>query len=302
MMQFSATHFDEICAAEGVRDRIGAIEAERKVAVRKFWIRGLIGLALSVAALVTLLNSGWEVVAFLAFAAGLVVTLIAAMKPLGAAKEGLKLPVLDEIARKAGMEYLPGDFTPPVYGSAARLLFGRVTGETFSDLFHGADEAGLGYAVYEGNLQRRSGKHTVTIFSGQIYALHRAQAGGGYTAIVPDRKIFNFFKPASDMERVKFEEDDAFERRFEVYSTAPAEARQLVGPELRRQLLELREKNGRVLAFVGPGEALVAVSGKDRFEPGSMFRSRAGQERVKLMFDDVCASFGLLKDLRAKLG
>jgi hypothetical protein len=32
-----------------------------------------------------------------------------------------------------------------------------------------------------------------------------------------------------------------------------------------------------------------------------MFRSRAGQERVKLMFDDVCASMTLLRQLKSVL-
>ena len=69
---------------------------------------------------------------------------------------------------------------------------------------------------------------------------------------------------------------------------------------LRGLLLRLRE-SGRIFAYVGPEDVLVAITGKDRFEPGSMFRSKGGEERVRLMFDDVCASLGILRELKASL-
>lgn len=304
MIQFEAGHFQEVCAAQAVRERIETLEADRKAALRKFWTRLAIGLVLTVAAVVTLHDAGWELVAWIVGAVFLIGTIIAAISPLGAVKEGLKHPVLEEIARQGGMEFLADAFTPPVFNSGAHLLFGGggFSSANFTDLFHGADEEGRGYAVYEASLQRRSGKNTYTVFSGQMYAIHRAPGAAGYTAIVPDKKIFNFWKPASDMERVRIEGDEEFERRFEVYSTVPAEAKQLlVDSALRARLLDLR-KAGRVFAYIGPEEALVAASGKDRFEPGSMFRSRPGEDRVRGMFDDVCASLTVLKDLKARLG
>ena len=304
MIQLTDSDFQTLCATGIVRERIGALEGERRTAVRKFWLRGAIGLALTAAALATLLNAGWEVVAFLVFAAFLVGTFIAAAGPLMAAKEGLKHPVLEEVAKKAGMEYLPSDFTPPVFGSARDLLFGGggFSSETYTDLFNGTDEQGRGLAAYEASLQRRAGKNTYSVFCGQIYAIQRRPGAQGRTAIVPDKKIFNFWKPASDMDRVRIEGDEAFENAFEVYSTHPMEARELLfDPAFRARLLELR-KSGRVCVYVGPEEALVAANGKDRFEPGSMLRSRPGEERVRLMFDDVCASLDLLRELKVKLG
>jgi hypothetical protein len=304
MIQLTDTDFHTLCAAGTVRERIGALEGERRAAVRKFWLRGSIGLVLSAAALATLLNAGWEVVAILVGLAFLVGTFIAAAGPLMAAKEGLKHPVLEEVAKKAGMEYFPSDFAPPVLGAGRALLFGGsgFSSQTFTDLFNGTDEDGRGFAVYEACLQRRSGKNTYTVFSGQMYAVQRRPGAHGQTAIVPDKKIFNFWKPASDMERVRIEGDEAFEKKFEVYSTHPMEARELLfDTAFRARLLELR-KTGRVFVYAGPDEALVAATGKDRFEPGSMLRSRPGEERVKLMFDDVCASLALLREFKAKLG
>lgn len=304
MIQLTSADFQSLCAAGTVSERIGALEAERKAAVRKFWVRGAIGLLLSGAALATLLNAGWVAVAVVVSIVFLVGAFIAAAGPLIAAKEGLKHPVLEEVAKKAGMEYFPSDFAPPVFGAGRALLFGGsgFSSQAFTDLFNGTDEEGRGFAIYEACLQRRAGKSTHTVFSGQMYAVQRRPGAQGQTAIVPDKKIFNFWKPASGMERVRIEGDEAFEKKFEVYSTHPMEARQLLfDTAFRARLLELR-KAGRVFVYAGPEEALVAATGKDRFEPGSMLRSRPGEERVRLMFDDVCASLVLLRELKAKLG
>lgn len=303
MIELTTTDFRALCAAGTVRERIGALEGERKAAVRKFWLRGAGGLAFAAVAAILLFESGWETTAIVAFIVILIAALIAAIGPLMAAKEGLKHPVLEEIARKAGLEYFPGGFVPPAFASACPLLFGSgFSSETYSDLFNGTDEEGRGVAVYEACLQRRSGKNSYVVFTGQVYAIQRRPGRQGFTTIVPDRKLLNFWKPASDMERVRIEGDEAFEKKFEVYSTHPMEARELLfDTALRARLLELR-KTGRVFVYAGPEETLVAVTGKDRFEPGNMLRSKPGEERVKSMFDDVCASLALLKELKARLG
>ena len=123
---------------------------------------------------------------------------------------------------------------------------------------------------------------------------------GGEIVIVPDRGIFNVFKPVGGMERVRFENDPEFERRFEVYAFEPQQAMMLVGTTLRRALLELRQA-GRVFGYIGPDEVLVAGWGRDRFEPGSMFRAIPGEERVRAMLEDVCAGLATLERLRAAM-
>ena len=162
-------------------------------------------------------------------------------------------------------------------------------------------EAGDSYAFYEATLRRRGGRDNYTVFSGQVYALQRHANEDVSTAILPDKGVFNFFKPTQDMQRVKIEDDPEFEKKFEIYSTNPNEARHMLeSKQLRRHLLVLR-RSGPLFAYVGPTEAMVAVSGKDRFEPGSMFRRKAGEERVRLMFDDVCASLQVLDVLKSHL-
>lgn len=302
MIELGASHFTELCAHETVRARIGALEGERRAALRKSWTRGTLGLALSAAALYTLFASGWQTAAIVIASLMLLGTVIGASLPLMQAGEALKHPVLEELARRCGMEYIADGFDPPAYGGARRLLFGSLSSETFTDLFHGADEEGRGYAVYEACLQRRVGKNTVVVFTGQLYAIQRRPGLQGVTVAVPDRKILNFFKPASDMERARIEEDEPFEKRFEIYSTVPAEARRLFSPLLRARLLEMRGK-GRIFVYVSPEEVLLAAwDTTNRFEPGSMFRSRAGEERVKQMFDEVAASLRTLRSLKQMLG
>ena len=225
--------------------------------------------------------------------------IILALAPLSAAREGLKHPVLETLARHGGMEYVASGFDPPVFPDAGRVLFGSITGYSFTDLFHGTDQNGQRFAVYEGTLTRRAGKNTVTVFTGQLYAFQRGSRGGAEIAIVPDKGLFNFLKP-SGMQRVKFETDPDFEKKFEVYAAEPTAASMAVGGDVRHRLLELRQQ-GRVFAWVGPEDALVATWGKDRFEPGSMFRARSGEERVRLMFDDVCASMAVLRKLKVVL-
>ncbi|MET1111850.1 MAG: DUF3137 domain-containing protein [Allosphingosinicella sp.] len=305
MIELVSGDLEALCAEPAIVERLAAMEGERQAAVRQFILSTAAGLAAAAAAAVFLYKSGWETGAFFAFVIVAVLAGIAAFLPLNAAREGIKHPVLEALGRRAGLDYFPGDFEPPALASACDLLFGRMgfSSETYSDLFNGKDEAGHGLAVYEACLQRRAGRSTYVVFSGQIYAVQRRPGAVGETVIVPDRNLLNFWKPASEMERVPIEGDPDFDDRFEVYSTHPMEARELLfDSAFRARLLALREE-GKVWLYAGPEEALVAVGGgEDRFEPGSMLRYRPGEDRVKLMFDDVCASLALLGELKAKLG
>lgn len=302
MIEYNEDHFRELCRSGRVALEIGTVEERRREAVRRFWLYLLGGIALAAAI-------GWSLVAadwigpglFLAIAV-FVLALVFALRALGKAGLALKLPVLETLAGKGGLTFLADGFDPPVYPEARKALFGNwLSSQTFSDLFHGADEEGRRFAFYEGHLMRSSGKNSHTVFQGQMYAWQRRAKGGREIAIVPDRGIFNFFKPVSGMERVKFESDPDFERRFEVYAFEPLQAQMILDGEARRLLLELR-RSGRVFGYVGPEDALIAATGKNRFESGSMFRSISGEQRVRAMFDDVRASLAVLKRLRAALG
>jgi hypothetical protein len=301
MIDYTEDQFRELCRGGQVQTEIGSVEAKRKSALIQFWLFLIVGIA--VAGLVGwgLIASGWFGIGFFAGTILLIGALALAMGPLSKVGRDLKLPVLENLAAKGGLTYLPSGFAPPVYAEARDVLFGKwLSGQTFTDLFQGADEDGRRFAVYEGRLTRRSGRSTVVVFSGQIYAFQRRSRAGGQVVVIPDRGIFNFFKPRGGFEQVKFENDPAFEAKFEVYATEPPAASMLLYADTRAKFLQWRV-GGRVLAYIGPEDIFVAIPGKDRFEPGSMFRSRPGEQRVRQMFDEVCASLATLRSLRESL-
>jgi len=301
MIEFREDHYRDLCRSGRVAIEISTIEEKRKDAVRRFWLVLVVVVAL--AATILWYLSDEATIGFGIVAALLVLVFggIVAALPLGRAGRALKLPVLETLAEKGGLTYLETGFDPPVYPEARKALFGNwLSSQSFTDLFHGSDEEGRRFALYEGTLTRRQGKSTHTVFSGQMYAWQRRAKGGAEIVIVPDRGIFNFFKPMGGMERVKFESDPDFEKRFEVYAYEPQQAQMVVGADLRRLLLELRQA-GRVFGYIGPEDAFVAATGKNRFEAGSMFRSVSGEQRVRAMFDDVCAGLAVLRRLRSAL-
>lgn len=301
MIEFGDEHYRDLCRAGRVALEISAIEENRQKAIRRFWI--VLAATVLVCILIVAMMSGEETLGFgivLAIIV-LIVGVIVATLPLGKAGRALKIPVLETLAEKGGLTFMENGFDPPVYPNARPALFGNwLNGQTFTDLFHGQDEEGRRFAIYEGTLTRRSGKSTHTVFSGQMYAWQRRGRAGGEIVIVPDRGLFNFFKPVSGMERVRFEGDAEFEKKFEVYAFEPQQAQMAIGADVRRLLLDLRQQ-GKVFGYLGGEDAFVAATGKNKFEAGSMFRKVTGEERVRAMFDDVCAGLSVLKRLRAAL-
>jgi hypothetical protein len=302
MIEYGDEHYRDLCRSGRVALEISTIEEKRKDALRRFWLYLLVVIAL--AATILWYLSGVETLGFGITLAIMILVFggLLAARPLGKAGEALKVPALETLAEKGGLTYMETGFDPPVYPEARKALFGNwLSTQTFTDLLHGTDEDGRRFALYEGTLVRGSGKNRHTVFSGQMYAWQRRTKGGGEIVIVPDRGIFNFFKPLSGMTRVKFENDPDFEKRFEVYAYEPQQAQMVLGADVRRLLLELRQA-GRVFGYVGPEDAFVAATGKNKFEAGSMFRSVSGEDRVRHMFDDVCAGLAVLTRLRAALG
>jgi len=302
MIEFDESHYRDVCRAGPVALEISTLEDRRKAGLRNFWLYLAGGIVIAVAIIWSMSGSDMLGVAFFFAIVVLVVAIVFALIPLSKVGTAVKLPVLETLAGKGGMTFMADGFDPPVYPEARKALFGNwLSSQTFSDLFHGADEEGRRFAFYEGNLVRGSGKNRQVVFSGQMYAWQRRAHSSGELVIVPDRGIFNFFKAVSGMERVKFESDPEFEKKFEVYAAQPQQAQMILDSEVRRLLLELRQA-GRVFGYVGAEDAFIAATGKNKFEPGSMFRSTGGEERVRAMFDDVCASLAVLKRLRASLG
>lgn len=300
MIDYSEDQFRDLCRGR-VGEEIGGIEQKRAAAVRLFWLVLVVGLGVTGLVAWWTIGAGQLIVGVIAASVLAMVTMGLAAWRLGRVGMALKLPFLEALAGKGGMTYVAHGFDPPVYAEAKDALFGSwLTTQTFTDLFQGTDADGRRFAVYEATLSRQSGKSLVIVFTGQIYAFQRRARSAGQIVVVPDRGIFNFFKPQRGMDRVAFQGDPDFEKKFEVYATEPSSAQLRLGSEARRKFLEWR-LGGKVLAYVGPEDALVAITGKNRFEVGSMFRAKPGQERVRTMFDEVRASLATLRSVKAAL-
>jgi hypothetical protein len=301
MIAYSDTLSREICAAGPVALEISTMDDKRRSGLVRFW--ATVGGGVAAAALLAYALASPQLLGLMIAAVFLILflTIVMSYRRLGKVAEGLKVPALQAIAAKGGLSYTERGFDPPVYPDARKALFGNwLSSQTFTDLFKGSDEAGKAFALYEAVLVRGSGRSRQIVFSGQVYAWQRQVRSGGEIVIVPDRGIFNFFKPVGGMERVRFESDPEFERRFEVYAFEPPQAMMAIGSELRRALLELR-RAGRVFGYVGADEVLIAGWGRNRFEPGSMFQAIPGDERVRHMLQDVCAGLATLERLKAAL-
>jgi hypothetical protein len=299
MADITAADFTALCSHGPVASQIQTIETNRKAALSRFWITVAIGAALTLV-LAFVLGQAAVVLGVIAFLGGAIATYIVASGPLHKAASDIKLPTLQALAAQAGMTYTPAGFDPPVMGEAYASVFSSfVNGANYTDLFYGQGTDGRHFAIYEASLTQRTGRHTTTIFTGQVYAFQRRRTQTGQTAVVPDQGIFNVFKPLGGYDRMPVDPDPEFDRQFEVYTTNVAEARMALGSTaLRMTLMQLRG-GGKVYAYFGPTDVLIGIAGGNRFEPGSMFQSRSGEERVRLMFNDVCASLDIVKRLQA---
>ena len=299
MIEFTARDFDELCQANVVRAEILTLEEKRRYALRRFWRVFLGGVLVGIAFFVSFLAWGWPPSwGIILGGISVLVGAVIGYRGILAVSEDLKLPVLETLAVRGDLEYLPDGFEPPVFPLAGRALFGEIAGYSFTDLFHGEDAAGKRFAIYEGMVSVRRARGGELVFRGQVYAFQR-RTEGARLVILPDRGIIADAE-RDGMPRVTIGDDPRFNGEFDVYAGDAAGAVALLDAELRALLLGLRAQ-GKVRAWVGSADVLVAVEGGDRFEPGTLFRRRPGEARVRRMFDDVCAALATLGALRARL-
>jgi hypothetical protein len=301
MIELTESHYRDLCGAARVHHEVSTLADRRRSALLMFWLFLVVGLALAGLAFWIAFTNDQLILGTILASVIAIGAVGAAAIPISKVGRDLKLPVLETLAGQCGLTYASRGFVPPVFDEAGVPLFGKwLTSRHFTDLFQGTDADGRRFAIYEAYLTRSSGKSTTIVFTGQVYAFQRRGRGGASIIVVPDWGILNVFNTAPGMEKVTFDGDPEFERMFEVRAERPHEALALLGAEMRRKFLELRQ-SGRIMAWFGPEDVFVAIVGKNRFEAGSMFRGRSGEERVRLMFDDVGASLATLRSLRASL-
>ena len=289
--------FEELCRTEPVRAEIAAIEQKRAAAIGKFWLLLLAGIGLDGLILWLVIALGWPIAGGVLVILAFLGTIVVATRPLARMIQSVKISVLRTLAQTRGLAFTPGGFDPPLFPAARASLFGRLSAESFTDLFHGPEGVP---AFYEAMLARQNGKSASVCFSGQIYAFRQPVAATGEIVIRPGGGLFAL-PSLPGLERVGFEGDADFDAGFDVQATRMDQGHKLLDDELRRLLLDLRGA-GRVSAYVGPAGIVVAIAGRNLFEPGNMFRSISGTERVRRMFEEVGASLGILERLQTRFG
>jgi hypothetical protein len=136
----------------------------------------------------------------------------------------------------------------------------------------------------------------VTVFRGQCLVVHFPKRFEGVTQVFRDAGVFNsLMKLGQRHERVRLE-DPKFERAFEVYGSDQVEARFILTPDFMERLLHLEEtfSGKRLRCAFSSGEMLLAVEGKNLFEPGSMQRPMNDLGRVQEILQDFAAVFRLI--------
>jgi hypothetical protein len=132
------------------------------------------------------------------------------------------------------------------------------------------------YAAVDAKLCRRSGKNTVTVFSGMLLSVDWPEAGDAEVLIARDHgKLFNKLAGLNKSDRVNFD-DPEFEKRFEAYANDPDAARRLLNPVFLQSMVAIADgrKGQTPVAAFSRGRFLLALPlNAELFEPGSLSRS-----------------------------
>ncbi len=196
-----------------------------------------------------------------------------------------KKEILPDIAR------LFGDFSYDVKGKIPMAsmkpskIIPRHTNYTSEDLFSGKYN-GVQINFSEIKLEKRSNKHTITVFKGLAVLLSQGtRKFQGHTILTQDKTtVFAWLKKAtSDLKRANMV-DPEFEKMFDVYTNDQVEARYLIDPLIIENLKALyADYNGNKMlaAFYDDHFLILIGSNENHFEPAEI-RTPATDEKELL--------------------
>jgi len=159
------------------------------------------------------------------------------------------------------------------------------------DYFEG-EYKGVNIHFSEIRLKRKSGKSTVTVFSGLAVLLTRGtRKFHGHTILVKDKSAVGGWlkKQTSKLKRANLV-DPEFERLFDVYTNDQVEARYLIDPLIVENLKTLySEYNGdKMLAAFYDDHFLILVgSHKNHFEPATIYVPATDETELLSMHREV---------------
>lgn len=298
-----------------IQPQLAALEDDRIAAVKKQRTFIVIGILVAIAILAGFFflipEDGIIFGGFIGFiaAAGIIAWGSMALSKLG---QQTKLMLVEPVTAEFGMKY-QASCGPPEEIYHAREL-GLVPGwdrAKYEDRLDGA-RADAPFTFFEAHLEEkrtttdskgRTRTTWVTVFRGQCLSVKFHKQFNGVTKVYRDMGAFNWIAKFGVKEpRVRLE-DPVFEKAFEVYGTDQVEARFILTPDFMERLVGLeRAFQGKQLrcAFAG-GEMVLAVSGKNLLESGSMYRKMDDLGRVRAMLLDFAAIFLLIDAMSQKL-
>ena len=278
---------------------LGRLEAERKKALATFWLRLAI-VFLGSCLLMYLVTTQWpdtfEVIVLVAMV-GFLLGRIWAFGPLAQLRSQAKAHLVTSVCQFLKLAYNPSAASFPTERFMGIGLLPSHNRSSFEDQITGS-VGGVSLELCEATLINRTrtskgGSSNVTVFRGLLLKTPLPdKTVTGQILIRPDWGwVGNLFggigKPG---ELVPLVEDEAFERKYQVFSTTPDVARQKLNAILRQCLLRLAEINGKTpsVAMVGGDLLLALPRPADSFEGASAFQS----------FDQPRHAEGLIREIK----
>jgi hypothetical protein len=206
-------------------------------------------------------------------------------RPIGAAKQAIKVGINSAIAASYGLAY-EHEVEPGPEFEAARTygLLPYYERKACEDRWHGTLE-GHGFDLYEAHLEeeRGSGKNRrwVTVFRGPLIRMRFGRAFHSTTLLERAGKHRSWLGLGGASDHVSFDGHrldrvdqvhPAFAESFSLYSDDQVEARVLVHPSYVEHLLRLESafEARELRALFTRGEVIIAIEAGNLFESGGM--------------------------------
>lgn len=144
------------------------------------------------------------------------------------------------------------------------------------------------------------GSKKVTVFAGIILELDMNKNFSAHTFVIKDKGILNRFGGKKGFERVALE-DVVFEKEFEAYSQNQIEARYLLTTAFMERMLKLKElyKGSDIqFSFVNSKVIIAINTGKNMFEPCSLFKSNLQEKQIYQVFEQFITIFSVVDTLK----
>ncbi len=172
-------------------------------------------------------------------------------------------------------------------------LIPHYTSSSFDDVFNGSWKD-VSFEIIEAHYTRRSDKHDVTVFKGVIIRLSMNKAFSAHTVITADSLLHS--SPAQNLKHTELE-DVVFEKKFDVFTNDPIEARYLITPSFMERINNISEVFKLKLysiSFFQNNLFIAFKSSKDLFSLAALNGSLLDTGEIATLFDEIISIYKLI--------